>query len=229
MKKKKKQLSFWKSLKQSPKTKLMVQFCLSLFVLYHLFMIFISPHVMSIAHEKLMPFFAPYASTLALNTSWNFYAPNPIYYHYWTYEVIDSKSKVGDFRWPPKREESKLIYLNHNRLIYHSRFFIIAGPRNVKRYFIPYLCRLHPLATEITLKVIFENRPHFKNAKTFKPTFFSAENQENKHVWSAPIHAKCKRKKSQRHIDSENDSFIDETELTTEDLEPEYEEYEDFD
>ena len=203
MKKKKKNTSFWKAFKQNSKTQFIVKVFLSLFVLYHLSMIFISPHIMSLAHETLMPYFSPYASTLSLNTSWNFYAPNPAYYHYLTYEVIDSKSKVGDFRWPPKRKESKLIYLNHNRLIYHARFFIMAGPQNIRRYFIPYLCRLHPSATEITLKIILENRPHFKKAKTFKSTFFSANNQDNMKMWSAPIHTRCARKKKLRHIDSE--------------------------
>ena len=205
MKKKKKNLSFWKAIKQNKKIQFVSKLLLSLFVLYHLSMIFISPHIMSIAHEKLMPYFDTYASTLSLNTNWDFYAPNPTYYYYYQYEVIDSRSKVGDFRWPPKRKESKLIYLNHNRLIYHTRFFIMAGPRNVRRYFMPYLCRLHPLATEITLKIMLEDRPHFKKAKTFKSDFFVADNPEHMKLWST-IHSKCKRKRKTRHIDS-LDSF----------------------
>ena len=203
MRKKAKNLSFWKSLKQSPKIGFITKLFLSLFVLYHLCMIFISPHVMSLAHNRLMPYFAPYANTLSLSASWNFYTPNPNYYYYFHYEVIDSKSKVGSFRWPPKRKESKRIYLNHNRLIHHTRFFVMAGPKNIRRYFIPYLCRLHPLASEIILKVRLERRwlRFKKQKKVFRPAVFSAENKENTKEWP-DIHLKCTRKKKQRHIDS---------------------------
>ena len=198
MRKKAKNISFWKSLKQNQKIRFIAKLFLSLFVLYHLFMIFISPHIRSLAHKKFMPFFAPYANTFSLNTSWNFYTPNPNYYYYFSYDVMDLKSKAGSFRWPPKRKESKRIYLNHNRLIHHARFFITAGPRNIRRYFIPYLCHLHPSARKISLKVKLKHRRlRFKK----KSAFFSAKNQESMEEWPDII-LKCPRKKKQRQIDS---------------------------
>ncbi len=206
MKRKTKKISFWKAQRENKISRFILKLLLSLFVLYHLSMIFISPNTRSLAHEALMPYFTFYASALSLNNAWDFYAPNPTYYYYLEYEVIDSKDKVATFRWPPKRKESQLIYLNHNRLLYHARFFIMAGPQNIRRYLIPYFCRQHPFADEITLKIMFENRPHFKKARTFRSDFFSAENLENMKMWSN-IHARCKKQKKARKINSEDPSW----------------------
>ncbi len=182
---------------------------LSCFIIYHLAMIFIVPHKMSMMHERLLPYFIPYAHTLSMIISWDFYAPNPSLYHYFEYEVIDSKDTVDTFRWPPSRKEFKRIYLNHNRLIFHTRFFMLAGKKNIRRHFVPYLCRLHPSASEITIKVIFENRPHFKKAQVFKSGFFSAKNMENmKEI--VTISSKCKRSKKSRNINSQDDPAVNE-------------------
>ena len=182
---------------------------LSLFIIYHLAMILIAPHRMSLIHETLMPYFTPYAHTLSMVTSWDFYAPKPSYYFYFEYEVIDSKDKVGTFRWPPSRKESNRIYLNHNRLIYHSRFFMFSGKKNIRKYFIPYLCQLHPRATEISIKALMEDRPHFKKARTFEPGFFSESNMNNMKEWFT-VSSKCKNHKKSRKIDSLDASITDE-------------------
>lgn len=189
--------------------RLFLKFFLSLCILYHLAMIVVTPHRMSMIHEHLMPYFSSYASALSLNNSWDFYAPNPSHYYYFEYEVIDSKDKVGTFRWPPSRKESKRIYLNHNRLIYHSRFFMVLGKESIRKYFLPYLCSLHFEATEITIKAILENRPHFKKAKVFRPNFFSADNKQNMKTWFATS-ARCKKRGKSRNIDNMSDSFEEE-------------------
>ena len=186
---------------KNKKIKAILKFLLSLGILYHLAMIFITPQQMSLVREKLMPYFNAYAQTLYLSSSWNFYAPNPSYYHYFEYETIDDKDNVAVFRWPPARKESKKIYLNHNRLIYHSRFFVLFGPNNIRKYFLPYLCRLHPTTKTISIKLKWENRPHFKKAKTYGPGYFSAENLDNMKEFQA-VTMYCKRRKKVRNIDN---------------------------
>ncbi len=186
-----------------------LKFLLSCFIFYHLAMIFIVPHRMSMIHEKLLPYFLSYAYTLSLNTSWDFYAPNPSFYYYFEYEVIDSKDKVATFRWPPSRKESKRIYLNHNRLIYHARFFMVLEKKHIIRHFLPYLCRLHPTAKEISLKVLFENRPHFKKAGTFRPGSFSAESKERFQEMFT-LSSFCKRKKKARDLSGAHTEDIEE-------------------
>ncbi len=180
---------------------------LSLFILYHLTMTFVTPHYMSIVHEKMMPYFKTYAHTLSFTTSWDFYAPNPSYYNYFEYEVVHSKNKVETFRWPLSRKESKQIYLNHNRLIYHSRFFMVLGKRYIIKHFIPYLCSLHPLANEITVKVMVENRPHFKKAKVLDPNTFSSDNKKNMRKWFSAS-SRCRKQVKSRNINTADDDFL---------------------
>ena len=201
--------SFFKGQIKNKKLRGVLKFFLSLFILYHLAMILIIPHRRSMIHEYAMPYFPSYVHTLSLDTSWNFYAPNPIDYYYFEYEVIDSKNKVGTFRWPPSRKEVKRIYLNHNRLIYHARFFLTLHERNISQYFIlPYLCNLHSEAVEITVKVMFKNRPHFKKAKVLEPSFLSVDNKQNRKKWFS-VTSKCKKRKKSRNINNLNE-FLEE-------------------
>jgi len=207
MKQKRKNPDFTRGQIKSRSLRLFLKCFLSLCIMYHLAMIFIMPHYMSMIHERLMPYFASYAHSLSFTASWDFYAPNPSYYYYFEYEVIDSNNKVGTFRWPPSRKESKRIYLNHNRLIYHARFFMVLGKGYISRHFIPYFCRLHPEAVEITMKALFEDRPHFKKAKAYNPRFFSTYNKKNMKKWFA-VSSRCKRRKKSRNIDHFGESQI---------------------
>ncbi len=176
----------------------------SLFIVYHLLMVFISPNRLSMIHEKLMPYFISYAHTLSMDVSWSFYAPNPYSYFYFEYEVIYTNDRVNTFRWPPSRKESKRNIFNYNRFISQTLFFMLAGPRKLRRYFLPYLCHLHPESKEITAQAIVEDRPHFKKAQVLDP-LQSLYNKENMKVWYKAFR-RCYHKKKSRSIDSlEND------------------------
>ena len=180
----------------------------SLFIVYHLLMIFISPNRLSMIHEKLMPYFISYAHTLSMDVSWSFYAPNPYSYFYFEYEVIYKNDRVNTFRWPPSRKESKRNIFNYNRFISQTLFFMLSGPRELRRHFLPYLCHLHPESKEITAQAIVEDRPHFKKAQVLDP-LQSLYNKENMKVWYKASR-RCYHKKKSRSIDS-----LEENDLTT--------------
>ena len=99
--------AFFKGQIKNKKLRLFLKFILSLFIFYHLVMIFVIPHRMSMVHEYLLPYFSHYADSLSLNTGWDFYAPNPSQYYYFEYEVIDSQDTVNTFRWPPSPKRIK--------------------------------------------------------------------------------------------------------------------------
>jgi len=189
MKKKKKIKSFFKTKKWENILKIF----LSLFILYHLTMIFAVPHRRSMIHDKLMPYFTFYAHSLSFNISWDFYAPNPSSYHYFEYEIVSKKHKVETYRWPPSKKEFNRMDLNYKRLLYHSRFFMLLGSNHIQSHFLPYLCSIHPEASHITAKAFVENRPHFKKAKILKPSSLSENNKSNMRLWSVSSKA-CKKK-----------------------------------
>ena len=71
------------------------------------------------------------------------------------------KQSVQHYRWPPARRESGRVFFNHNRLLAHSSFFMNVLPlsaRLLRRHFLPYLCRLHPLADKVVLKLVIDRQ-----------------------------------------------------------------------
>lgn len=167
---------------------------LSFYILYHLAVVFVTPQRMSMLRKNFGSYFISYAQTLFIDGSWNFYIPRRSHYYDFKYTVMEGKRKIGTFRWPPSRREVKRIYLNHNRLISHSRFFMIIGGRNIRRHFIPYLCDLHPSADKITVKAILKRKPRLKNA-------FDSAIYDNKKEWFS-VSSKCSKRKKARNIDS---------------------------
>ena len=177
-----------------------VKIFISLFVVYHLLMVAIIPNRYSMLFDALRPYLMPYAHTLAMDSVWGYYAPNPIIYFYFRYEVI-KKNSVETYRWPPTRQESKRILFNHIRFVVHSQYFFRMDKNNIRRHFIPYLCRLHPMAKEIAIKIKYENRPHFKKAKIMDLPFWPVNNKDMKEVFITS--SRCRRSKhSKRDISS---------------------------
>ena len=197
---------------RGPAVQVTLKLLVSVFIVYHLLMVFISPNKLSMIHEKLMPYFISYAHTLAMDVGWSFYAPNPYSYFYFEYEVIYKNDRVNTFRWPPSRKESKKNIFSYNRLISHTLFFMLSGARNVRKHLLPYLCHIHPESKEITAQAIVEDRPHFKKAQVLDPMSLSPQNQENMKVWYKTSR-RCYHKKKSRSIDSED--ILDEDSFTT--------------
>lgn len=188
-----------KKTKKSPLLKstlfhIILKILLSLYIFYHLAAVFITPQRMSMLYERFRPYLISYAQTLFINGGWNFYIPRHSHYYEFEYIIKEGKNKVGTFRWPPSRKEVKRIYLNHDRLIRHSRFFMVAGRRNIKRHFIPYLCDLHPSADKIVIKAVLKRRPKLRKA-------FDSPIYNSKEEWFS-FSARCSKKKKARNIDS---------------------------
>ena len=167
---------------------------LSLYILYHLAVVFITPQKMSILYKNFGSYFVSYAQTLFIDGNWNFYIPRRSHYYNFKYTIMEGKKKTGTFWWPPSRREVKRIYLNHNRLISHSRFFMVVGGRNIRRHFVPYLCDLHPSADRIVVKATLKRKPRLKNA-------FNSSIYDSKEEWFS-VNSRCSKRKKARNIDS---------------------------
>ena len=189
MKKRTKNTSFFKTTPFQMISKIL----LSLYIFYHLAAVFITPQKISMFYKHFKPYLISYAQTLSLQRDWNFYALKRAHYYNFEYIVINGKNKVEKFLWPPSRKEVKRIYLNHNRLIRHSRFFMTKGRRYIRRHFIPYLCDLHPSANKITIKAVLKRPPRLKNA-------FHSPIYDNPEEWFS-ISSRCSKRKKARNID----------------------------
>ena len=188
-----------------------VKIIVSLLIGYHLIMIVIMPNRQSMLYDTLRPYFISYARSFSMDSIWAYYAPNPITYFYFKYEVIKKKS-VETYRWPPTRRESKRVLFNHKRFISHSQFFLIMGANNVRRHFIPYLCRLHPLAKEIAVKVVYESRPHFKKAKIMDLDFWPISNKNMQEALLTTGRCRRNKRSKMRDINSMEENELKNTE-----------------
>lgn len=129
---------------------------LSLFVVYHLIAVLLMPNHHSFVHREFGWLFLPYANTLGLNTPWQFFSPDPSSHVYFEYEVIPESidRDIEKHRWPPE-DKSRYLVDNYMRLIYHSRFTTSSKER-IETFLIPWLCRHHPGAREITVTTMSE-------------------------------------------------------------------------
>ena len=177
MKKKiKKTVSLKKSIQNNKPIQVIFKIFLSVFIIYHLSVMFILSSHTSMAYEKFRPYMLPYAWTLRVNAySWQFFSPNPGKDHHYFEYIVHYPSKVKKtFFWPPSMKESNLIFFNHFRLQVHtSYFFRTKSSRLVHQHFLPYLCSLHSEARWIEIKATVSKRPSFKEAAekgySFKP------------------------------------------------------------
>lgn len=121
----------------------------------------------------LSPFFIPVANSIGLNTTWNFFSPDPahtMYFHYFiifedgygntTKETIESyypesKDLGGDFRLDKKRHS------------YAMRFLAIDFSR-VGQFFVPWKCRENPEATKIQVEMVVNRIPAIETVMTLK-------------------------------------------------------------
>ncbi len=138
------------------KSSLIAKIILSVFVIYHLVAVTLIPNPDSLLTRTLSPLILPYTNTFGLNTPWQFFSPDPSSHVYFEYELSppDENSKISTYRWPPASKEGYLAD-NYMRLIYHSRY-TTSSPDRIDQFLIPWLCRHHPGAREITLRTLSE-------------------------------------------------------------------------
>ena len=223
----KKSVSFKKFVDRRPWIRVLAKGLVSLWVVYHLVVIVIMPQPLSLLYAPLKPYLMPYAYTLKFSNIWSFFAPNPDHYSYFEYDVYyessvrHQKTKKGrrgkrsgrfktprqnkkTFIWPLSRKESERVSLNHNRLIWHSIFFYHrSSPRTVRRYLLPFLCRLHPRGLRVVARAMRVKRPPFSKARGKNHSFHSMVYRgRGEPVEKFQTARRCPRNKNLRQIDS---------------------------
>ncbi|OFZ31964.1 MAG: hypothetical protein A2622_12055 [Bdellovibrionales bacterium RIFCSPHIGHO2_01_FULL_40_29] len=109
-------------------------------------------------------FFNPIANSIGLNTTWNFFSPDPAQTMYLRYFVIfedeygnttadtvegfypKSKDLGGDFRLDKKRDS-------------YAMRFLAVDPYRIEVFFTPWLCRKNPGATKVQVELIVNRIP----------------------------------------------------------------------
>lgn len=146
---------------------------ISLWLVYHLFIVALFPNTQSLLSRKLDKYLLPYANMFNMNTPWQFFSPFPGPKMYLEYEV--SQTQMSDsgtteveskkYYWPPL-ERGSHDWDNFRRRIYSSRF-LAMDERRLKDAFVPWICRLHPEAMMASVEIVMAPVPNIEKASRF--------------------------------------------------------------
>ncbi|PIS11805.1 MAG: hypothetical protein COT73_01830 [Bdellovibrio sp. CG10_big_fil_rev_8_21_14_0_10_47_8] len=142
---------------------------ISLFVLFQLLVIFIAPNASSYLGRSLLPFVFSYANQIGLNTTWNFFSPDPAHtmftkYIVWFEDAEGNELKEAEHGYIPPEKENIVTDSSKRRFLYMMRFLILDTQR-MKSILGPWICRSHPGASLVKMEHILESIPTLERAQ----------------------------------------------------------------
>ena len=108
--------------------------------------------------------FNPVANTIGLNTTWNFFSPDPAHIMYIKYFIFfedefgQTLKEPIEGTYPEKISQSEDFKLNKKRESYAMRFMAVDRQR-LEMFFAPWLCRKHKGASKIQAELIVQRIP----------------------------------------------------------------------
>lgn len=121
--------------------------------------------------------YLPVANTIGINTSWNFFSPDPAHVMYFKY-VVHFNDEYGnpvkeplELYYPEDKDQSEFA-LHLRRHSYMMRFMALDFAR-IRDFFIPWVCRKYPEATSVDYTLILHNIPPLDKVLTLKETEYS--------------------------------------------------------
>lgn len=138
---------------------------LLVFAFYHIAVTLLVPNPKSIATQQFLPFFKYYSNTLGLNTTWQFFSPDPSQNMYFPYEIqVGSGEDPVSGVWPPPPDTvPKMLLENYRRLVYHSLYTTFSNER-IENFLVPYLCKKAQNPISINIQTVIEDIPPLESA-----------------------------------------------------------------
>jgi hypothetical protein len=129
---------------------------LSAFLVYHLTVMIVLANGGSFLARILTPYLIPYANLIQLNTTWNFFAPDPAHTMFIKYKVEFTDADGNDLKEPlvgyiPPEKKHIVVDSSKRRFLYAMRFLILDTNR-MQTILGPWLCREHPGATRVSME-----------------------------------------------------------------------------
>lgn len=140
---------------------------LSLFLIYHFAAALILPNSGSVIARRLARFFLPYANTLGLNTTWQYFSPGPGPTFYLEYQVEtdeNTESYILDAHRFPEGRNAFSLNDSFARRLNNMKFFA-GSPERLKRNIVPFLCSQTPGARAVYIQKVMEKIAELENAQ----------------------------------------------------------------
>lgn len=166
-----------------------IRHLLTIFLIYHVIVILLMPNSSSILGRRWGSLIAPYANTLGMNATWEFFSPDPPQPFYFDYTVYFEDAEGKEFGEPidgyfPEWRTERTIHPNKIRLKNAVRFFALTSA-SVQKAFIGYLCRKYPEAYRVRVRQIMEMVPPLEQAN------LKHWNSDDYKTEGAPVESLC--------------------------------------
>lgn len=124
--------------------------------------------------KELGSIYTPVANQMGLNTTWNFFSPDPAHTMYLKYivhfsdEYGNPKKESIESYFPPQADEGD-FRVHKRRMNYVMRFFAASNLR-MEKFFIPWVCKQNPGATNVHTEIEYHRIPSLEVASTLSHT-----------------------------------------------------------
>lgn len=130
---------------------------LSLFIIYHCFIVFLYPNSLSYLKTFIQPYTVMYANLLGLNRPWPFFSiPGPSVYL--KSYIFKEEKEIAQYLFPHKKDDY-IFRPMFNRRYAIARFLAFGKGDSVENIFIPYVCSMYPEATTVSVYLNFIKTP----------------------------------------------------------------------
>jgi len=135
----------------------------SFFIVFHLLVLLILSNNSSFLSRLYGDYLAPYANMLALNTTWNFFSPDPAHTMYFKYVAYFENENGETTKEPieeyiPNTKNEVVLQSSRRRVLYYMRYMILDTQR-IEKVLSKWLCRKNPGATRVYIEHIIEQIP----------------------------------------------------------------------
>jgi hypothetical protein len=108
-------------------------------------------------------FYTPVANSIGLNTTWNFFSPDPAHTMYLKYRVLfqdeyGNETQDAIEKYFPEDSLENNFWPHRRRLSYVMRFLAMDSAR-LEKFLVPWICNEHPKATSVQTEMIFFRIP----------------------------------------------------------------------
>lgn len=136
---------------------------LSAAILFHLLTMVILANGASWLGRHTQSWAAPYGNAIGINTTWNFFSPDPAHTMFIRFKVEFEDDYGNELKEPiegfiPEEKESVVMDSSKRRFLYAMRFLILDH-RRLETIMGPYLCKKYPEASRIHVEHILQGIP----------------------------------------------------------------------
>lgn len=159
---------------------------LSIWILYHLFVVVIMSNGASFMARFFEHQITTYANQTGFNTSWNFFSPDPAHTMYIRYTV-----NFNDANGEPTRDSIEGFFPTlknvstfdprKRRELYLMHYFVMS-PERLEKLFAPEICRRHPGASSVYVDFVIESIAPLDQAAIHKSQTMEDLSRQNEFI-----------------------------------------------